>query len=83
VLGDKENCPRGCPSKLSSRDRHSIIQQIHSGRLENESEPYDMAGTTMAIPSLNMMAAPSNKAFNQVSFYIIYLYLHFLLHHVL
>jgi hypothetical protein len=25
VLGDKENCPRGCPSKLSSYDQHSII----------------------------------------------------------
>ena len=25
VLGDKENCPRGCPSKLSSHDQHSII----------------------------------------------------------
>ena len=25
VLGDKENCPRGHPSKLSSHDQHSII----------------------------------------------------------
>ena len=31
VLGDKENCPRGCPSKLSSCDQHSIIQQISLG----------------------------------------------------
>ena len=29
VLGDKENCPRGCPSKLSSHDQHSIIR--HGG----------------------------------------------------
>jgi transposase len=25
VLGDKENCPRGHSSKLSSYDQHSII----------------------------------------------------------
>ena len=35
LLGDKENCPRGHPSKLSSCDQHSIIQQIRSGRLDN------------------------------------------------
>jgi Transposase len=35
VLGDKENCPRGRPSKLSSCNQHSIIRQIRSGRLDN------------------------------------------------
>ena len=35
VLRDKETCPRGHPSKLSSHDQHSIIREIRSGRLDN------------------------------------------------
>ena len=32
---DKENSKGGRPSKLSSRDKQSIIQQITTGRLDN------------------------------------------------
>jgi hypothetical protein len=35
VVGDKENPPGGHPSKLSPRDKQSIIRQISSGRLDN------------------------------------------------
>src|SRR3979490_2858716 len=35
VEGDKENHPGGRPSKLSPYDKHSIIHQISSGKLEN------------------------------------------------
>jgi transposase len=50
VLGDKENCPRGRPSKLSSRDRHSIIQQIHSGRLDNAVQVTQFINSTITTP---------------------------------
>jgi hypothetical protein len=36
--GDKENSKGGCPSKLSSGDKQSIIHQITSGRLDNAVE---------------------------------------------
>ena len=35
VDANKENNPGGCPSKLSTHDKQSIIQQINSGRLES------------------------------------------------
>ena len=50
VLGDKENCPRGCPSKLSSRDQHSIIQQIRSGRLDNAVQVTQFINSTVTTP---------------------------------
>ena len=36
--GDKENSKGGCPSKLSSANKQSIISQITSGRLDNAVE---------------------------------------------
>ena len=36
--GDKENSKGGCPSKLSSGDKWSIICQITTGRLDNAVE---------------------------------------------
>src|SRR6202040_3358780 len=38
VDGNKENNPGGCPSKLSARDKQSIVHQIKSGKLENAVE---------------------------------------------
>src|SRR5260370_23498004 len=38
VEGDKEKSKGGCPSKLSSIDKQSIICQITSGRLDNAVE---------------------------------------------
>ena len=32
---DKENNPGGCPSKLSTHDKQSIVHQISSGKLDN------------------------------------------------
>jgi transposase len=32
---DKENNPGGHPSKLSTRDKQSIVHQISSGKLDN------------------------------------------------
>ena len=36
--GDKENSKGGCPSKLSSGNKWSIIHQITSGKLDNAVE---------------------------------------------
>src|SRR5882757_3396012 len=36
--GDKENSKGGCPSKLSSHDKQSVIRQITTGRLDNAVE---------------------------------------------
>jgi transposase len=38
VDGNKENNPGGRPSKLSARDKQSIVRQIKSGKLENAVE---------------------------------------------
>jgi transposase len=38
VDGNKENNLGGCPSKLSARDKQSIVCQIKSGKLENTVE---------------------------------------------
>src|ERR1700720_411598 len=38
VYGNKENNPGGRPSKLSARDKQSIVRQIKSGKLENAVE---------------------------------------------
>ena len=38
VDGNKENNLGGCPSKLSARDKQSIVRQIKSGKLENAVE---------------------------------------------
>ena len=50
VLRDKENCPRGCPSKLSSHDQHSIIRQICSGRLDNTVQVTQFINSTVTTP---------------------------------
>ena len=50
VLGDKENCPIGCPSKLSSCDQHPIIQQIRSGRLDNAVQVTQFINFTITTP---------------------------------
>ena len=50
VLRDKENCPRGCPSKLSSHDQHSIIQQIRSERLDNAVQVTQFINSTITTP---------------------------------
>ena len=58
VLGDKENCPRGHPSKLSSHDQHSIIQQIRSGRLDNAVQVTQFINstvTTLLLPKQSGM----------------------------
>ena len=50
VLGGKENCPRGCPSKLSSCDQHSVIQQIRSGRLDDAVQVTQFINSTITTP---------------------------------
>ena len=50
VLGDKENCPRGRPSKLSSCDQHSIIRQIRSRRLDNAVQITRFINSTVTTP---------------------------------
>ena len=50
VLGDKENCPRGHPSKLSAHDWHSIIWQISSGRLDNAIQVTQFINSTVSTP---------------------------------
>jgi glycine cleavage system pyridoxal-binding protein P len=50
VLGDKENCPRGHPSKLSSYDQHSIIRQIRSKRLNNAVQVTQFINSTVTTP---------------------------------
>jgi transposase len=50
VLGDKENCRRGRPSKLSSYDQHSIIQQIRSERLDNAVQVTQFINSTVTTP---------------------------------
>ena len=50
VLEDKENCPRGCPSKLSSCDQHSIIWQIRSRRLDNAVQVTQFINSTITTP---------------------------------
>ena len=48
VLGDKQNYPRGCPSKLSCHDWYSIIQQISSGRLDNAVQVTQFTNATIS-----------------------------------
>ena len=50
VLGDKENSPRGCPSKLSSHEQHSIIRQIRSRRLDNAVQVTQFINFTITTP---------------------------------
>ena len=35
VGGNKENHPGGRPSKLSTRDKHTVVRQITTGKLDN------------------------------------------------
>jgi hypothetical protein len=49
VLGDKENCSRGHPSKLSSYDQHLNIQQIRSGRLDNAVQVTKFINSTVTL----------------------------------
>jgi hypothetical protein len=49
--GDKENSKGGCPSKLSSGDKRSIIRQITSGRLDNAVEATHFINNILPILS--------------------------------
>ena len=50
VLGDKQNYPRGCPSKLSCYDKYPIIQQISSWRLDNAVQVTQFIDATISSP---------------------------------
>jgi transposase len=50
VVGDKENHPGGRPSKLSPRDKQSIISQISSGRLDNAVQATRFINSTITTP---------------------------------
>ena len=46
--GDKENHPGGHPSKLSPRDKQSIIYQISSGKLDNAVQATQFINSTIS-----------------------------------
>jgi transposase len=48
--GDKENSPRGRPSKLSSCDKQSIIHQISSGQLDNAVQATQFINSIIPTP---------------------------------
>ena len=48
--GDKENSKGGCPSKLSSGNKQSIISQITSGSLDNAVEATHFINNTLPDP---------------------------------
>ena len=50
VDANKENNPGGCPSKLSTHDKQSIIQQINSGRLDNAVQAANFINFTFTHP---------------------------------
>ena len=50
VDGDKENSKKGCPAKLSSDDKQSIIHQITRGRLYNAVEVTHFINTILPNP---------------------------------
>jgi transposase len=50
VVGDKENHPGCCPSKLSPCDKQSIIRQISSGRLDNAVQATRFINSTITTP---------------------------------
>ena len=50
VVGDKGNHPGGHPSKLSPRDKQSIIRQISSGRLDNAVQATRFINSTITTP---------------------------------
>ena len=47
VDANKENNPGGCPSKLSTHDKQSIIQQINSGRFDNAVQAANFINSTL------------------------------------
>ena len=48
VEGDKENCPGGCPSKLSPCDKQPIIHQISFGKLDNAVQATQFINSTIS-----------------------------------
>ena len=48
--GDKENNPAGWPSKLSTRDKQSIICQITSGKLDNAVQTTQFINSVITNP---------------------------------
>jgi transposase len=50
VDGNKENHSGGRPSKLSSRDKQSIIRQITSGKLDNAVQATQFINSTISTP---------------------------------
>ena len=50
VEGDKENHPGGRPSKLSPRDKQSILRQITSGKLDNAVQATQFINSTISTP---------------------------------
>jgi hypothetical protein len=50
VDGDEENSKGGCPSKLSSGDRQTIICQITTGRLDNAVEATHFINNILSNP---------------------------------
>ena len=47
---NKGNNPGGCPSKLSTHDKQSIIQQINSGNLDNAVQATNFINSTLTHP---------------------------------
>ena len=50
VENDKENNHAGCPSKLSTWDKVAIIQEIHSGRVDNAVQAAQFINSTLSDP---------------------------------
>jgi transposase len=50
VESDKENNNSGCPSKLSTHDEIAIIQEIHSGMVDNAVQATQFINSTLSNP---------------------------------
>ena len=47
VENNRENNTAGCPSKLSTRDKTAIIQEIHFGRVDNAVQATQLINSTI------------------------------------
>src|SRR5579863_4892321 len=50
VEGNKENHSGGCPSKLSARNKHAIVRQITTGKLDNAVQATQFINSCTSTP---------------------------------